>query len=61
MADNLVCGIDIGSSKIATVCGIESPDGNEIKIIGFNTTISRGVKKGLIVDIKEVTDRKSVV
>jgi cell division protein FtsA len=56
MADNLVCGIDIGSSKIATVCGIESPDGNEIKIIGFNTTISRGVKKGLIVDIKEVTD-----
>lgn len=55
MADNLVCGIDIGSSKIATVVGVESPDGEEIKIIGFNTTLSRGVKKGLIVDIKEVT------
>jgi len=55
MADKLICGIDIGSSKIATVVGVESPDGGEIKIIGFNTTPSRGVKKGLIVDIKEVT------
>lgn len=55
MTDNLVSGIDIGSSKIATVVGVESPDGGEIKIIGFNTTPSRGVKKGLIVDIKEVT------
>ncbi len=55
MADNLICGIDIGSSKIATVVGVESPEGEEIKIIGFNTTPSRGVKRGLIVDIKEVT------
>lgn len=55
MADKLICGIDIGSSKIATVVGIETPESEEIKIIGFNTTVSRGVKKGLIVDIKEVT------
>lgn len=56
MADKLICGIDIGSSKIATVVGVESVEGEEIKIIGFNTTTSRGVKKGLIVDIKEVTN-----
>lgn len=55
MADNLVCGIDIGSSKIATVVGIQSDQNEEIKVIGFNTTGSRGVKKGLIVDIGEVT------
>lgn len=55
MVDKLICGIDIGSSKIATVVGVESPEGEEIKIIGFNTTPSRGVKKGLVVDIKEVT------
>ena len=56
MADKIVCGIEIGSSKIATVVGVEPPDRQELKIIGFNTTVSRGVRKGLIVDIKEVTD-----
>ncbi len=56
MADKLICGIDIGSSKIATVVGVESPGGEELKIIGFNTTASRGVRKGLIVDIREVTE-----
>lgn len=56
MADKIVCGIDIGGSKIATVIGVESPESQELKIIGFNTTVSRGVRKGLIIDIKEVTD-----
>lgn len=55
MADQLICGIDIGSSKIATVVGVHSEETKEIKIIGFNTTPARGIKKGLIVDIKEVT------
>lgn len=55
MADKLICGIDIGSSKIATVISIESVEHDELRIIGFNTTDSRGVKKGLIVDIQQVT------
>ncbi|KKP86932.1 MAG: Cell division protein ftsA [Candidatus Roizmanbacteria bacterium GW2011_GWA2_35_8] len=55
MSDNLICGVDIGSSKIATVVGIKAEDVNELKIIGFNTTESRGVRKGLIVDIQDVT------
>lgn len=56
MADNLICGIDIGSSKIATVVGMSSEEINELKIIGFNTTAARGVRKGLVVDIKEATE-----
>lgn len=56
MTDNLICGIDIGSSKIATVVGMDSVETNELKIIGFNTTIARGVRKGLVVDIKEATE-----
>ncbi len=56
MADNLICGIDIGSSKIATVVGIDTSETNELKIIGFNTNIARGVRKGLVVDIKEATE-----
>ncbi|PIP63428.1 cell division protein FtsA [Candidatus Roizmanbacteria bacterium CG_4_9_14_3_um_filter_33_18] len=55
MADNLICGIDIGSSKIATVVGVNSVETDELKIIGFNTTTARGVRKGLVVDIKEAT------
>ncbi len=55
MSESLICGIDIGSTKIATIVGLKSPDTNEIRIIGFNTTPSRGVKKGLIVDIDQVT------
>lgn len=55
MTDTLICGIDIGSSKIATVAGMHSSETNELKIIGFNTTDARGVRKGLVVDIKEAT------
>jgi cell division protein FtsA len=55
MTDTLICGIDIGSSKIATVVGMNSSETNELKIIGFNTTVARGVRKGLVVDIKEAT------
>lgn len=55
MADTLICGIDIGSSKIATIVGILSKDEEGFRIIGFNSTPSRGVKRGLIVDIDQVT------
>ncbi len=55
MAEKLICGIDIGSSKIATVVAIESKEHEEVRIIGFNATPSKGVKKGLIVDIDQVT------
>jgi len=55
MADKIICGIDIGSSKVATVVAHESKEHEEVRIIGFNATPSRGVKKGLIVDIDQVT------
>ncbi|MBI2641640.1 cell division protein FtsA [Candidatus Roizmanbacteria bacterium] len=55
MADQLIAGIDIGSLKIATLVGLKSEKNQELRIIGFNSSPSRGVKKGLIVDIDEVT------
>lgn len=55
MQDLIISGIDIGSSKIATVVGIQSKDSEQIRVIGFNSTPSRGVKKGLVVDIDLVT------
>lgn len=47
--DRIITGIDIGSSKISTL--IAQRDEDNIQIIGEHTVPSRGVKKGVIVDI----------
>jgi cell division protein FtsA len=49
--DKIVCGIDVGSSKIATLIASVGED-NRMNLIGVSTTHSRGVKKGQIVDIE---------
>lgn len=50
--DKVICGIDVGSSKIATL--IASVDeGGKINLIGVSSTASRGVKKTQVVDIEE--------
>lgn len=54
MNERIITAIDIGSSKIATIVGIETKDSDELRIIGFNSTPSKGIKKGLIVDIDKV-------
>lgn len=54
--DKVICGIDVGSSKIATL--IVSVDesaagGGKINLIGVSSTVSKGVKKTQVVDIEE--------
>ncbi len=50
--DRIICGIDVGSSKIATL--IASIDENgKINLIGVSSTPSRGVRKDQVVDIDE--------
>src|SRR5690348_15752366 len=50
--DKIICGIDVGSSKIATL--IASIDENgKINLIGVSSTPSRGVRKNQVVDIEE--------
>lgn len=50
--DKIICGIDVGSSKIATL--IASVDeGEKINLIGVSSTPSKGVKKNQVVDIDE--------
>lgn len=48
---NLLVGLDIGTSKIAALVG-ELKDDDQIEIIGFGTHPSRGLKKGVVVDIE---------
>lgn len=50
--DKVICGIDVGSSKIASLIASIGEDGR-INLIGVAATPSKGVKKGQVVDIDE--------
>jgi len=52
---NLVVGLDIGTSKVVAIVGEVSPDGNEVEIIGIGQHPSRGLKKGVVVNIESTT------
>lgn len=48
---NLIIGLDIGTSKVAAIVGTVSPAG-ELEIIGIGYHSSRGLKKGVVVNIE---------
>ena len=47
---NLIVGLDIGTSKVVAIVGELSPD-NQIEIVGLGSSRSRGLKKGVVVNI----------
>jgi len=50
MDKNLIVGLDIGTSKVVAIVGEIS--GDEIEIIGLGSNRSRGLKKGVVVNIE---------
>ncbi len=48
---NVVVGLDIGTSKVAAIVG-EYTDGGEMEVIGIGCTVSRGLKKGVVVNLE---------
>jgi hypothetical protein len=50
--DKVVCAVDIGSSKIATVIAALG-DEDRIHLIGVSSVPSRGIKKDQVVDIEQ--------
>lgn len=50
--DKVICAVDVGSSKIATLIASIGED-ERINLIGVSAVDSRGVKKAQIVDIEE--------
>jgi cell division protein FtsA len=46
-----IVGLDIGTSKVAAIVGEITPDG-DIEIIGIGSHRSRGLKKGVVVNIE---------
>ncbi|HBG46886.1 MAG TPA: cell division protein FtsA [Deltaproteobacteria bacterium] len=58
--DNIIVGLDIGTTKICAIVGEKTRDG--VEIIGIGTHSSRGLRKGVVVNIESTVDsiRKAV-
>lgn len=50
--DTLVVGIDVGTTKVATLIGKATPD-SPINVVGVSEVKAAGMRKGQIVDIEE--------
>lgn len=48
---NLIVGLDIGTSKVCAIVGEVTPEGS-IEVIGIGSHPSRGLKKGVVVNIE---------
>jgi len=48
---NLIVGLDIGTSKVVAIVGEVTPE-NDIDVIGIGSHPSRGLKKGVVVNIE---------
>jgi cell division protein FtsA len=57
MKKQLICAVDIGTSKVATVVALFDEEEDKVpKIIGFSSSPSLGIKKGLVIDIEKATE-----
>ncbi|MCD5382840.1 cell division protein FtsA [Candidatus Gracilibacteria bacterium] len=54
--DHIIAGIDIGSYKIRTIIGVIDEGRPTPHIIGTGVVFSNGIRKGKIVDLKELVD-----
>jgi cell division protein FtsA len=52
--DNLIVGLDIGTTKICAIVAEASEDG--VDIVGIGTHPSKGLRKGVVVDIDATVD-----
>ena len=54
--DNIIVGLDVGTTKVRTViASIKAKDDARPKIIGVGESASSGMRKGVVVDIEEMT------
>ena len=50
MDKHLIVGLDVGTTKVCTIVGVQHPNSN-LEIIGIGTNPSHGLKKGSVVNI----------
>lgn len=56
--ERIIVGIDVGSSKIASIVASSTPEGT-LTVIGVATVPSKGIRKGQVVDIDEAVSSMS--
>jgi cell division protein FtsA len=52
--DNIIVGLDIGTTKICAIVGEKTRDG--VEIIGIGTHPSKGLRKGVVVNIESTVE-----
>ncbi len=52
---NLIVGLDIGTSKVVTIVGTVTP-ADIVEVVGIGMTPSRGLKRGIVVDIESTVE-----
>lgn len=52
---NLLCGLDIGTTKIVTVIAEPDPDG-DVRLLGIGCMPSRGLRRGVVVNLEQTTE-----
>jgi cell division protein FtsA len=54
--DRTVVALDIGTTKICTlIAEVSPPPKNDLRIVGVGTVPSRGIRKGVVVNVNEVS------
>jgi cell division protein FtsA len=51
--DDLVVGLDIGTTKVCAIIGQVNEASGEVEIIGVGSTPSRGLRRGVVVNIEK--------
>ncbi len=51
---NIVVGLDVGTTKVSTIIA-EVDDSDQINVIGIGTSRSRGLRKGVVINIEATT------
>ncbi|HET7090096.1 MAG TPA: cell division protein FtsA [Anaerolineae bacterium] len=54
-AQRTIVGIDVGTTKICALVGESGPDG-ALRIVGVGLSPSRGIKRGVVVNVGEATE-----
>ncbi|NQT84151.1 cell division protein FtsA, partial [bacterium] len=53
--DNIVVGLDVGTTKICALVA-ERMEGGDTRIVGFGSAPSKGLRKGVVVNIESTVD-----
>lgn len=53
--EDIIVGLDIGTSKVAAIIG-EIDDNDQVEILGVGLAPSKGLRKGVVVNLESTTD-----